>query len=323
MKFNAATTVVILVITTMLGVVYLSLSVLHLDPTEKATRLTLLLDNSGGLMPTSQVTMRGIRVGRVTGIRTTPTGLQVSIELDRAHPVPVDSVVSIQNLSLVGEQYIDFKPKRVVPPYFSDGAVIPADRVARAVTVSDLLARANALLAAINPTYVRTVVSNVSQALAGNDDALDSLATTAGLVAKMEWERRQLLATLFGNVATLTTDLDELHAGAVLGEAGNLLPGTVLALTGLVRDTDEYTRAAGDGAFAPGGPIPTLVANLGEYADMLSGPLSTFAAVLEPATAPLRGFMVDAGHWLDYWESTFNDAGGLRVQVNVPEWHQQ
>lgn len=64
MKFNAATTLVILVITTILGVGYLSLSVLHIDPTDKATRLTLLLDDSGGLLPTSQVTMRGIKVGQ-------------------------------------------------------------------------------------------------------------------------------------------------------------------------------------------------------------------------------------------------------------------
>ncbi len=320
MKFNAPTTLVILAIMTVLGAGYLSLSVLDMNPTEKATRLTLLLDNSGGLLPTSQVTMRGIQVGKVTGIRTTPAGLKVSIDLDRAHPVPADSAISIQNLSLVGEQYIDFKPKHIAPPYFSDGSVIPATRVAPAVTVSDLLARADELLAALNPTYVRTLVTNVSQAVAGNDETLDSLAATAGLVAKMEWENRQLLATLFSNVSTLTTDLDQLHAGAVLSEAGKLLPGALSALTTLVRDTDEYTRA-GDGTFAPGAPIATLVANLSEYIDMLSGPLSTFAAVLEPATAPLRGFKVNAGHWLDFWESTFNEAGGLRVQVNVPEGH--
>ncbi|CCK65793.1 MlaD family protein [Mycobacterium canetti] len=322
MKFNAAVTLVILALMTVVGAGYVSLGVLGMNPTEKATRITLLMDSSGGLLPTAQVTMRGIQVGRVTGIHTTPTGLTVSIDLDRGHPVPVDSVISVQNLSLVGEQYIDFKPKRIAPPYLSDGSVIPADRVAPAVTVSDLLARANALLGALNPGYVRALVTEVSQALAGNDDTLDSLATTASLVATMEQEDRRLLATLFGNVSTLTGDLDDLHAGAVLSEAGTLLPDALVALTGLVRDTDEYTRA-GDGTFVPGAPIPTLVANLGEYLDMLSGPLSTFAAVLEPATAPLRGFKVDAGHWLDFWESTFNDEGGLRVQVNVPEWHQR
>ncbi|MCV7199403.1 MlaD family protein [Mycobacterium angelicum] len=320
MKFNAATTLVILAVMTVLGAGYLSLGVLRTDPTAKPTRITLMLDNSGGLLPTSQVTMRGIQVGRVTGIRTTATGLKVSIDLDAAYPVPVDSLISVQNLSLVGEQYIDFKPKHVAPPYFTDDWVIPADRVAAAVTVSDLLARANALLSALNPAYVRTIVTNVSQAFAGNDDTLDALATSAGLVAKMEWENRELLATLFSNVSTLTADLDQLHAGAVLSETGNLLPGALSALTGMVRDTDEYTRA-GDGTFGPGTPISTLVANLGDYVDTLAGPLSTFATVLEPATAPLRGFKVDAGHWLDFWESTFNDAGGLRVQVSVPEGH--
>ena len=80
--------------------------------------------------------MRGIKVGRVTGIETTATGLAVSIDLDHAHPVPADSAISVENLSAAGEQYIDFKPKLIAPPYFSDGAVIPADRVAPMVTGS-------------------------------------------------------------------------------------------------------------------------------------------------------------------------------------------
>ena len=41
----------------------------------------------------------------------------------------------------------------------------------------------------------------------------------------------------------------------------------------------------------------------------------------DSATAPLRDIRIDAGHWLDFWESTFNDTGGLRVQLNVPEYN--
>jgi phospholipid/cholesterol/gamma-HCH transport system substrate-binding protein len=317
MRFNAATTLVILAVMTVFGVGYLSLEVLKKDPTVTPNRVTLVLDKSGGLLPTSQVTMRGIQVGKVTGIQATPTGLRVSIDLDPAHPVPADSPISIQNLSLVGEQYIDFKPKHIAPPYFSNGAVIPADRVAPSVTVSELLAKANAVLSVINPTHVQNIVTTVSQTFEGNDATLDSLATTAGLVSTMELENKQLLTTLFGNVFTLVGNLDALHADATLRQAGTILPPALLALTKLVHATDEYTHAA-DGAFAPGAPVPTLVTNINEYIDMLSGPLSTFATVLEPATAPLRGLNVDGGHWMDYWESTFNDSGGLRVQVTAP-----
>lgn len=321
MKFNAGVTVVILAVATLLGVGYLTFGVLKVEPTANPTRLTLLLDTSGGLMPTSQVTMRGIQVGRVTGIQTTTNGLRVSIDLDDAHPIPADSAISIQNLSLVGEQYIDFKPKHIAPPYFSSGTVIPADRVAAAVTVSDLLNKANAVLSVLNPTYVSNIVGSVSQAFAGNDETLDSLAATAGLAANMERDNKQVLATLFGNLATLTTNLRDQNVGGVLTTSGALLPSSIMALARLTREVDAYAHT-GDGVFTPGAPVPTLVANLKQYLEMLSGPLSTFAAALEPATAPLRGFKVDAGHFVDIWESTFNDAGAVRVQVTVPEGHQ-
>lgn len=320
MKFNAGVTAVILAVATVLGAGYLTFGVLNVEPTAQPTRLTLLLDNSGGLMPTSQVTMRGIQVGKVTGIRTTPSGLKVSIDLNQDHPIPADSAISIQNLSLVGEQYIDFKPKHIAPPYFSSGTVIPADRVAAAVTVSDLLNKANAVLSVLNPAYVNTIVSNASQAFADNDAAIDSLAATAGAAADMERGNKQVLATLFANLAQLTDNISDADVGGVLSRSGKLLPGSILALARLTREVDEYAHT-GDGVFAPGAPVPTLVANLKQYLDMLSGPLSTFAAALEPATAPLRGFKVDAGHFVDIWESTFNNAGGVRVQVTVPEGH--
>lgn len=320
MKFNAGVTVVILAVATLLGAGYLTFGVLKVEPTARPTRLTLLLDASGGLMPTSQVTMRGIRVGKVTGIRTTATGLKVSIDLDREHAIPADSAISIQNLSLVGEQYIDFQPAHIAPPYFSDGTVIPAERVASAVTVSDLLNKANALLSVLNPTDVNNIVGTVSQAFAGNDAAIDSLAATAAGAAKIERDDKAMLAALFGNLATLTTNINDQDVGGVLSRSGRLLPGSIMALARLTREVDQYAHT-GDGMFAPGAPVPTLVANLKQYLDMLSGPLSTFAAALEPATAPLRGFKVDAGHFVDMWESSFSEAGEVRVQVSVPEGH--
>ena len=321
MKFNARITLVILSVMTLLGAVYMSVGVLDISPTKQVTRLTLLLNTSGGLMPTSDVTMRGIKVGRVTGIETTATGLAVSIDLDRAHPVPADSPISVENLSAAGEQYIDFKPKLIAPPYFSDGTVIPADRVAPMVTGSDLLTKVNALMSALNIDQVHVIISNAAAAFADNDSAIDSLATTAGLTAKVIHDDKQLLATLFSNISTFTTNLGEVNAGEVISETGKLLPRSVPAFLRLVHEI-EILSHTGVGVVGPDDPAGVLVAKLGQYVDTLAGPLSTFTTVLQPAVAPLRPIKVDAGHWLDFWESTFNDTGGLRVQLNVPAWHQ-
>jgi phospholipid/cholesterol/gamma-HCH transport system substrate-binding protein len=321
MKFTARTTLVILGLLTLLGAAYMSVGVLNMSPTRQVTRLTLMLNTSGGLMPTSEVTMRGIKVGRVTGIQATTTGLAVSMDLDRAHPVPADSAVSVENLSAAGEQYIDFKPKLIAPPYFSDGSVIPADRVAPMVTGSDLLSKANALMSALNLDQVHTIIDNAAAAFAGNDDTIDSLATTAGLTAKVIHDDKQLLATLFTNVSTFTTNLGDINAGEVISETGKLLPRSVPAFLRMIHEIETLSHT-GVGVVGPDDPAGVLVTKLGQWIDMLAGPLSTFTTVLQPAVAPLRPIKVDAGHWLDFWESTFNDAGGLRVQLNVPEWHQ-
>ncbi|SBS77216.1 Mammalian cell entry related domain protein [uncultured Mycobacterium sp.] len=321
MKFSARTTLAILVVMTLAGAAYMSFGVLDMGPTKQVNRLTLLLNSSGGLMPTSEVTMRGIKVGRVTGIQTTNSGLAVSMDVDRKYPVPADSMVSVENLSAAGEQYIDFRPKMIAPPYFTDGAVIPAERVAPIVTASDLLTKANVLFTALNLDQIHGIINDMSAAFKGNDETIDSLAVTAGLTAKVIRDDKELLGTLFSNVSTFTTNLGELHAGEIISETGKILPKSVPAFLQLIHQI-EILSHTGIGVIGPQDPAGILVAKLGEWLDMLAGPLGTFATILQPAMAPLHDIKVDAGHWLDFWESTFNDTGGVRVQLNVPAWHE-
>ncbi|KAA0108966.1 MlaD family protein [Mycolicibacterium sp. P1-5] len=321
MKFNARTTLAILVVMTLAGAAYMSFGVLDMGPTKQANRLTLLLNSSGGLMPTSEVTMRGIKVGRVTGIQTTATGLAVSMDVDRKYQVPADSVISVENLSAAGEQYIDFRPKLIAPPYFADGAVIPPDRVAPIVTASDLLTKANVLFTALNLDQIHGIINDMSAAFKGNDETIDSLVVTAGLTAKVIRDDKELMSTLFSNVSTFTTNLGDLHAGEIISQTGKMLPKSVPAFLQLIHQI-EILSHTGIGVIGPQDPAGILVAKFGEWLDMLAGPLSTFATILQPAMAPLHDIKIDAGHWLDFWESTFNDTGGVRVQLNVPEWHQ-
>jgi phospholipid/cholesterol/gamma-HCH transport system substrate-binding protein len=321
MKFNARVTLVILAVMTLLGAAYMAIGVLDISPTKQVTRLTLMLNTSGGLMPTSEVTMRGIKVGRVTGIQTTASGLAVSMDVDQKYRVPADSMVSVENLSAAGEQYIDFRPKVIAPPYFTDGAVIPAERVAPIVTASDLLTKANVLFTALNLDQIHGIINDMSAAFKGNDETIDSLAVTAGLTAKVIRDDKELLNTLFSNVSTFTTNLGDLHAGEIISETGKLLPQSVPAFLQLIKQI-EILSHTGIGVIGPQDPAGILVAKFGEWLDMLSGPLGTFATILQPAMAPLHDVKIDAGHWLDFWESTFNDTGGVRVQLNVPQWHE-
>ncbi|MBI3690437.1 MAG: MCE family protein, partial [Mycolicibacterium aromaticivorans] len=262
MKFSARTTLVILVVMTLAGAAYMSFGVLDMGPTKQVTRLTLLLNSSGGLMPTSEVTMRGIKVGRVTGIQTTATGLAVSMDVDRKYQVPADSAISVENLSAAGDQYIDFRPTLIAPPYFADGAVIPPDRVAPIVTASDLLTRANVLFTALNLDQIHGIINDMSAAFKGNDETIDSLAVTAGLTAKVIRDDKELLNTLFSNVSTFTTNLGDIHAGEIISETGKMLPKSVPAFLQLVHQI-EILSHTGIGVIGPQDPAGIFVAKFG------------------------------------------------------------
>lgn len=317
---TAATLAVLLAIS--LGTAsYLTFGVFDTQATGPITRVTLLLNKSGGLLPTSQVTMRGIKIGKVTAIKATTGELRVSMELDPKQPVPADCQISVENLSAAGEQYIEFRPRRIEPPYLADGTTIPASRVRPTYTVAELLAKGNALISALNPKDLLTIVRNVGAGVMDNTATLDHLALAAGLFAGMVHDDQRTMSQLFKNLATLTDGLGEVDAGHALGETGTVLPQTLGKFIKLLEQLQRLNRDGKD-VFGKDGQVASGIDTLIEYVDTLAGPMTTFMTALEPTIQPLRNVKVDAGHWIDFWDSTFSNEGGARVHLAVPEWPQ-
>jgi phospholipid/cholesterol/gamma-HCH transport system substrate-binding protein len=112
--------------------------------------VTLQLPASGGLYRFSNVTYRGVNVGKVTEIRTVG-GRSVEAELSLATSprIPADLVARIRSVSAVGEQYVDLQPAADKPPYLQDGSIIPADRTSLPEPVGPMLDRLNGLVGSI------------------------------------------------------------------------------------------------------------------------------------------------------------------------------
>ena len=101
---------VALAVVFVVGLGYLVVGVARVNPTRSEYSLTAFIDSSGGLLDTSPVMVRGIPVGRVASINVVDSALKVEMAIDSDNKIPQDSVMSIQNLSLAGEQYINFVP---------------------------------------------------------------------------------------------------------------------------------------------------------------------------------------------------------------------
>src|ERR1700709_1366829 len=70
-------------------------------------RLVAELPASGGLYRTSNVTYRGIQIGRVTKVEPTAHGVRATLSIDSRYKIPVDASANVHSVSAIGEQYLD------------------------------------------------------------------------------------------------------------------------------------------------------------------------------------------------------------------------
>ncbi len=107
------------------------------------------LSSTGGLYKFSNVTYRGMQIGKVTDVRATRNGAEAVLSLDTSPKIPADLQASVLSVSAVGEQYVDLLPRSDSGPYLQDGAVIPVKDTKLPQAVGPMLDQVSALLDSI------------------------------------------------------------------------------------------------------------------------------------------------------------------------------
>lgn len=83
------------------------------------------LPRTGGLYTHSNVTYRGVSVGRVGPIELTDDGVEAELRIEKDAPkIPDGLKAVVASLSSVGEQYVDLRPTCTGGPYLANGSVI-------------------------------------------------------------------------------------------------------------------------------------------------------------------------------------------------------
>ncbi|MEW2356467.1 MlaD family protein [Spirillospora sp. NPDC029432] len=136
----------------------------------------LELAETGGLFPGSNITYRGVSVGRVGELHLTGDGVVADLKIDDSAPrIPANLRAVVANLSAVGEQYVDLRPANSSAPYLRDGAVIPRSTTSTPAPVTDLLKAANDFTRSVPTTALQTVVNEFYLAFNGQGPNLQAL----------------------------------------------------------------------------------------------------------------------------------------------------
>ncbi|MEV5886444.1 MlaD family protein [Streptomyces sp. NPDC052020] len=134
------------------------------------------LPRTGGLFTHSDVTYRGVSVGRVGPIDLTADGVVAHLRIKKSAPaIPADTRAVVAGLSAVGEQYIDLRPESDTGPYLADGTRIERSDTEVPAPVTDVLTGVDRLVRSVPLEDLRTVVDEFGEAFEGHGDDLQVL----------------------------------------------------------------------------------------------------------------------------------------------------
>ncbi len=136
-------------------------------------QLTVELPASGGLYRTSNVTYRGIQIGRVTKVEPTKHGVKATLSIESRYKIPVDASANVHSVSAIGEQYLDLVSTGDPGKFFAPGQTITKGTVPS--EIGPALDAANRSLSVLPKAKIASLLDETAQAVGGLGPALQRL----------------------------------------------------------------------------------------------------------------------------------------------------
>jgi virulence factor Mce-like protein len=230
---------ILFTIASIVGIVAMVLVYMQLPTLLGIGRMTVKLElpRTGGLYQFSNVTYRGVQIGRVTDVRASRSGAVATLSLATSPKIPADLQASVLSVSAVGEQYVDLLPRTDSGPYLRDGSVITADNTTVPQKVGPMLDQVHALLQSIPKDKLSKLLDDSFKGFNGAGDDLAVLLNSASTVAA-DFEK-------VGDRARALVDDSRplLDAQAASSEALRVWSRSLAGVTGQLSTNDPQIRS--------------------------------------------------------------------------------
>jgi len=170
---------------------------LRVAPPSHRTNLSMDVPDVNGLVVDSNVLLRGAPVGKVSGMRTSLQASTIDFYVDGQYRIPDDTEVRLENLSALGESYIEFVPRSDAGQTFQDGQRISTKSVTQQPSVSELTTSVVRVLNQLDPDAVKRIIGEADAALPDPNAVLPNLSNASiqlnNMVNGMNGQGHQLL----------------------------------------------------------------------------------------------------------------------------------
>lgn len=201
-----------------------------------------------GLLPGSDVKVRGVDIGRVKNIRLRDGRALVRLDVRKTQRVPLTALATIRPKTLFGEKFVDIDPGGGdgVGPYLRDEGVVV--NTVGGFELERVLADLYPVLKAVKPQELTVILDSLAQAAQGKGPQINRLISTYAEVLGAQAANSAELDQYLQELARLSEGLVAL-APAALGLATDLnqtLPDINARAPQLAALLDQTARLSGD-----------------------------------------------------------------------------
>ncbi|MCA0157331.1 MlaD family protein [Tsukamurella sp. M9C] len=191
-----------------LGTAYIAFGVLHWRPLADYRSVTMKLDNANQLLPDSSVLLRGVKVGNVETIDRKDGKVVVKFRYDGKYKIPSDTGLRIEQLSAVGEPYIDFRPENLNGPYLADGSTIDIAKIKEPLSLPETFQLISGLTSNINSTDLGGITETLADATSNTQGSLPNISQAGDLLARTLTARMPNIRRMMENTQDYQADMD-------------------------------------------------------------------------------------------------------------------
>ncbi len=177
---------ILFTIASVIGVAVMLFTYMQIPTMIGVGRLTVKLElpAAGGLYRFSNVTYRGVQIGRVTEVVLTAKGAEATMSLDTSPKIPADLAAEVRSVSAVGEQYVDLRPRTDSGPYLRNGSVISVENTSIPQQVGPMLDQVSSLLKSVPKERLSDLLDESFKAFNGAGDDFQSLLDSSASISQ-------------------------------------------------------------------------------------------------------------------------------------------
>lgn len=315
---------------TILATALLAATIVNISFAPKDTYRAVFSDVTG-LEEGDDIRVAGVRVGEVEGIRIKDGTLaEVTFTVTAERPLLTSTGAVVRYRNMVGQRYIALTEGAGDGTRLRPGGTIPLSRTQPALDLNALLNGFKPLFAALSPSDVNQLATEIIKTLQGEGGTVNSLlAHTASLTTTLA-DRDELIGSVIDNLNSVLKTLDQRG-----GRFSGLLKQLRRVISGLSADRKPIGKSLvsiGDLTEATSGllhdvrpPLKDDIAELGELTGTLNRNERTVEGVLKRLPNKLTELTGTAsyGSWFNFYLCDFDGRIVLpkTKQVLTPEFH--